>query len=72
MYIDLPDFDKELIDLNMGDDKEFKLALPDDYKDEKIAGKEISFSVNIQDIKEIVLPELTSRTVCLSSSSARS
>ena len=53
-----PEFNKELIDCSAGDEKEIKILISKDIKDEKIAGKEITYKVKIIEIKEKELPEL--------------
>ena len=52
------EFNKELIDCSAGDEKEIKILISKDIKDEKIAGKEITYKVKIIEIKEKELPEL--------------
>ena len=55
----LPGFDEHMIGLNPGDTKEFSLEIAADYGDTQVAGKTITFKVDLKTIKEKVLPELT-------------
>ncbi len=51
-------FAEELIGLKKDESKEFKLKFADDYNRAELAGKEVSFKVNIKEIKQERLPEL--------------
>ena len=53
-----PGFSDKLVGLESDDPSSFDLDIPEDFQDENLAGKNISFEVNIKDIKERVLPEL--------------
>ena len=53
-----PGFSDKLVGLESDEPSSFDLDIPDDFQDENLAGKNISFEVNIKDIKERVLPEL--------------
>ncbi len=53
-----PEFNKELIGCSPGDDREIKMLVPKDVKDKKIAGKEITYKVNIVEVKEKELPQV--------------
>ena len=52
------DFDDQLVGMQPGDNKEFNIAFPDDYKDPKLANLEISFQVTLNEIREEVLPPI--------------
>lgn len=54
----LPGFAQKMEGLEAEKQHEFTLEIPDDYQDASVAGKEASFSVDIKDIKERILPEL--------------
>ena len=54
-----PGFDKELIGLNLGQPKEFKLDLPAEHPVKDVAGKAIFFEVTLQKISKKELPELS-------------
>jgi trigger factor len=56
--IGIPGLYKAMIGIKKGDEKEFKLKLPEDYADKAIAGKEASFKIKLCDIQAKVLPEL--------------
>lgn len=53
-----PGFAQQLVDLAQDESKDFTLAIPEDFGDENLAGKEIAFSVTVGEIKERILPEL--------------
>ena len=53
-----PGFAQHLVDITSGEPKEFTLAIPEDFSDEEIAGKEAHFSVTVNEIKERVLPDV--------------
>ena len=53
-----PDFADQLIGMKVGEEKEFKLTLPQDYSQPELAGKEASFKVNINEVKQQQLPKL--------------
>ncbi|MQF66348.1 trigger factor [SAR202 cluster bacterium AC-647-P02_OGT_505m] len=53
-----PGFSDKLVGLESDSDASFDLDIPEDFPDENLAGKNISFEVNIKDIKERVLPDL--------------
>lgn len=54
----LPDFEDQLMNLKKGEEKEFKITYPSDYHEEKYAGREASFLVNIKDIQKQILPDI--------------
>jgi len=54
----VPGFAEELEGLSKGEEKEFKLPVPDDFPKKEVAGKEASFKVKIAGVKEQKLPEL--------------
>ncbi len=51
-------FSKELIGLSANEEKKILHSFPDDYSSEKLKGKEIEFTVNVQAVKSMKLPEL--------------
>lgn len=55
----IPGFEEQLVGKKAGDDVEVKLAFPDDYGAEHLAGQDAVFEVKINSVKEKVLPELT-------------
>ncbi|MFC1839934.1 trigger factor [Thermodesulfobacteriota bacterium] len=58
-----PGFIDELIGEKKGSKKEFTINFEEDYINSRLAGKAISFKVEITDIKEMVLPELNEEFV---------
>jgi trigger factor len=53
-----PGFAEQLVGMKDGEEKEFKLPLPENYSPAELAGKEASFKVKINEIKQLRLPEL--------------
>jgi trigger factor len=53
-----PGFVEQMVGMNRGDTKEFKLSLPSDYARPEFAGKEVSFKVKLNEIKQEKLPEV--------------
>jgi len=51
-------FDKQVIGMKPGDEKEFAIHFPDDYHNKKLAGLDISFKVALKEIREEKLPPL--------------
>jgi trigger factor len=54
-----PGFGKELVGMKKDEEKEFKCRFPDDFVRKELAGKEVSFKVRLNEIKQEVLPEVT-------------
>ncbi|HTZ99683.1 MAG TPA: trigger factor [Candidatus Aquilonibacter sp.] len=54
----LGSFTENLRGTKAGETRQFEARYPDDYPDQKLAGKTYNFSVEVQDIKEKKLPEL--------------
>jgi trigger factor len=54
----LESFTENLRGTSPGDTKKFRSQYPDDYPDEKLAGKAYDYTVEVQGIKEKKLPEL--------------
>jgi trigger factor len=53
-----PDFESKLIGASKGEQREIEVTFPPDYGNKNLAGKNVSFQVEIKDIKEQGLPEL--------------
>ena len=53
------DFDSALIGLQKDDKKEISVTYPDDYKNQNVQGKTVLFSIEVSEIRERKLPELT-------------
>jgi trigger factor len=54
----LPGFPLQLVGLNIGDSKEIKVTLPEDFPVAAVQNKELVFQVTVKELKEAVLPEL--------------
>jgi len=53
----VPGFEEQLIGMKKGETKEIKVTFPDDYHENKFAGKDVVFSVSVKSIKEKKIPE---------------
>lgn len=54
----VPGFAEQLIGMNRTEEKEFKIQLPEDYGRKDYAGKEASFKIKVNEIKQEKLPEV--------------
>lgn len=54
----IQEFNEQLVNCSIGEEKEIKINIPPDAKDKNIAGKEIMYRIKVQEIKEKELPEL--------------
>jgi len=54
----IPGFEDQLIGLTTGENKTFEVSFPDQYGNEKLAGKLAKFEVEVVSIEEPVLPEI--------------
>jgi trigger factor len=54
----VPGFEEELVGVKAGDEKSFDVVFPEDYHAEDLAGKPATFTVNVKEIKEKIVPEL--------------
>ena len=54
----LEDFEKNVLGKKAGETAELQMTFPEDY-DEELGGKEVTFSVKINSISEVVTPEYT-------------
>ncbi|NOS89904.1 MAG: trigger factor [Methylococcaceae bacterium] len=54
----IPGFEDNLLGLAVGDNKTFTLNFPEDYGNEKLAGKAAEFAVDVTTVEEPVLPEI--------------
>ena len=55
----IPGFEDNLVGLGLGDHKEFEVAFPGDYQVEELRDKPATFAVDVKEIKEKLVPELT-------------
>ncbi len=53
-----PGFAEKLVGMKGGEEKEFRLQLPADYAQKELAGKEASFKIKMNEVKQLKLPEL--------------
>ena len=51
------EFDKQVIGMNTGEQKEFPVTFAEDYHNKDLAGLEIRFTVTLKEIREEMLPE---------------
>ncbi|MFP4641660.1 MAG: trigger factor [Dehalococcoidia bacterium] len=54
----LPGFVDQIVEMQIGEEKEFPLMVPEDFANENFQGKECFFKVSVSEIKEEKLPEL--------------
>jgi len=54
----IPGFEENLIGLKAGDSKTFDVSFPEEYGNEKLAGKTAVFEVEVVTVEEPVLPEI--------------
>ena len=52
------EFEKALVGMSKGDEKDIEIAYPDDAANAKVAGKTITYHVTVKDIQERELPDL--------------
>ena len=52
------DFDKGVVGMNPGDEKEITVSFPEDYFNKKLAGHTVDFKVKLNEIRKEVLPEI--------------
>lgn len=58
MPIPVPGFSEQIEGMEIGQEKEFEISIPEDFKAPKIAGKTCSFKVKLNEVKEQKLPEV--------------
>ena len=54
----IPGFEDQIIGMKIGEEKEVKVKFPEDYFSKELAGKDTTFKVKVNGIKEKKLPEL--------------
>ena len=59
----IPGFEDGMVGLATGEERDVVVTFPENYGASDLAGKEATFKVKLQDIKEEVLPELTDEFV---------
>jgi trigger factor len=53
-----PGFDANLVGLSAGDEKTFTVHFPEDYAVKELANTDVSYKVNVKDVRKRILPEL--------------
>jgi len=53
-----PGFIEAIVGMSAGEERAFKLALPDDFPQQELRGQEAEFTVNMSEVYESILPEL--------------
>lgn len=59
----IPGFEDELIGLKKGDKKEFDITFPKDYHKKDFQGKKLKFKVEVKNVEEAEVPELTEELI---------
>ena len=57
----IPGFEEEIVGMKKGEKKSFKIKFPKDYHSKDYAGKEADFSVELLELKEVILPEIDAK-----------
>jgi trigger factor len=55
----IPGWEQNLVGMEIGATKGFDITFPDDYRVEELQGKEAHFEVELLDLREKILPEVT-------------
>jgi trigger factor len=55
----IPGWEEHLVGMEIGATKGFDITFPDDYRVEELRGKEAHFEVELLDLREKILPEVT-------------
>ena len=54
----IPGFEKGIVGMKKGEEKDLTLTFPEEYQEESLAGKEVVFKVKVNEIKPKEVPEL--------------
>ena len=54
----IPGYEEQLIGMKNGEEREIKVTFPEDYHAEELKGQEATFKVKLNEIKQVVIPEL--------------
>lgn len=54
----IPGFEDQLIGLKAGEEKDINLTFPEDYHAEDLKGQAVVFKVKVNEVKEVIIPEL--------------
>ncbi len=59
----IPGWEDNLVGMSIGESKGFDITFPDDYRVEELQGKQAHFEVELLDLREKLLPEITDEFV---------
>jgi len=59
----IPGFEKQMIGMALGEEKEINVTFPEEYQAENLKGKDATFNVKLHEMKVKELPELTDEFV---------
>lgn len=54
----IPGFEEQVVGMKKGEEKDIQVTFPEDYHAEDLKGKEVTFKVKVNEVKEQKLPEL--------------
>ena len=54
----IPGFEDQLVGLKAGEEKDINVTFPEDYHAENLKGQPVVFKVKVNEVKEVVIPEL--------------
>ena len=54
----IPGFEEQLVGMSAGETKEIKVTFPEEYHSEELKGQDATFKVTVNEIKEVVIPEV--------------
>jgi len=52
------DLDQGITEISVGEQRDIKVKVPDDYPNKELAGKTLDFQVTLHELKEVLLPEV--------------
>ncbi len=55
----IPGFEEQILGMKKGETKDFSLTFPREHQDPDVAGKKVDFSLTIQEVFQLNLPEVT-------------
>jgi len=54
----IPGYEEQIVGMKVGEEKDVNVTFPTDYHDQKMAGKDVTFKVNLKGLKEQNLPDI--------------
>ncbi len=54
-----PEFEEILVGMKSGDDRTCQVVFPDDYMSDEVAGKTADFTITVNEVKRLTVPDLT-------------